>query len=495
MMAQQQSMFGPTPQELQQMFMQQQQAQDMNQANQWGQGSLGQQISTAGYMGGTMLGRGLQGLGQAAGIIPEDPRIAEARKMMEIKKELMESNIDPSDIDTFYPEMIKKLNAAGFIDQANQAMRQYTQAQTAQGNLEARNAEIEARKVKALQSQREEALPGLKTVTQLTDVVKKNPRNARIVGEFKASVTPENPGGDYDILDKLELPDVDKDRFIPIFQTERGEAVFRDPGGLYTVQMRPDPEGKVKGLVQFKNYGNYTARQPTPVVSLDQRAETERARQGAQFEATAIAPTAKKFFENASKAESSLPRLENLEYQIQNSAMFLGSGADLQVNVANFLKTWAGIDANDPKIAGSQIVDALVGPEILAAMQQLGGQDSNEELRKITAMQPNRVMTKEALLHTAKVVKAEALRSKLKAQNYRDYVASGGDPLRFRYESGFMEGQPDPAKTYPVPVFDTNAMKSYPNRQSAEAAKKAEALRKLSDAELRELIKAKEAEK
>jgi hypothetical protein len=146
MMAQQQSMFGPTPQELQQMFMQQQQAQDMNQANQWGQGSLGQQISTAGYMGGTMLGRGLQGLGQAAGIIPEDPRIAEARKMMEIKKDLMESNIDPSDIDTFYPEMIKKLNAAGFVDQANKAMQQYTQAQTAQGNLEARRtaAELQA---------------------------------------------------------------------------------------------------------------------------------------------------------------------------------------------------------------------------------------------------------------------------------------------------------------------------------------------------------------
>jgi hypothetical protein len=94
MMAQQQSMFGPTPQELQQMFMQQQQAQDMNQANQWGQGSLGQQISTAGYMGGTMLGRGLQGLGQAAGIIPEDPRIAEARKMMEIKQKITDANID-----------------------------------------------------------------------------------------------------------------------------------------------------------------------------------------------------------------------------------------------------------------------------------------------------------------------------------------------------------------------------------------------------------------
>jgi hypothetical protein len=204
MMAQQQSMFGPTPQELQQMFMQQQQAQDMNQANQWGQGSLGQQISTAGYMGGTMLGRGLQGLGQAAGIIPEDPRIAEARKMMEIKKELMESNIDPSDIDTFYPEMIKKLNAAGFVDQANKAMQQYTQAQTAQGNLEARNAEIEAKKVKADQAKREEALPGLKYMPRLVASIENNPGNARLVSQYGASITPEQPQGDINLLGELE---------------------------------------------------------------------------------------------------------------------------------------------------------------------------------------------------------------------------------------------------------------------------------------------------
>jgi hypothetical protein len=199
----------------------------MNQANQWGQGSLGQQISTAGYMGGTMLGRGLQGLGQAAGIIPEDPRIAEARKMMEIKKELMESNIDPSDIDTFYPEMINKLNAAGFIDQANQAMRQYTQAQTAQGNLDARNAEIEARKVKALQSQREEAMPGLAIYKRLGGMPDKY--DPLVLEQFKKTITPDNPLGDAGIL--KDAPLAKPEKYDVSKETDDGRVVYVDKLG------------------------------------------------------------------------------------------------------------------------------------------------------------------------------------------------------------------------------------------------------------------------
>jgi hypothetical protein len=109
----------------------------------WGRSNLGQQISTAAFMGGQGIGQGLGQLGQAFGVIPEDPRIAEARRLMQIKQEMTDANIDPQDIDKFYPEMIRRLNAAGFPEQANRAMQQYTQAQTAQGNLEARRTAAE----------------------------------------------------------------------------------------------------------------------------------------------------------------------------------------------------------------------------------------------------------------------------------------------------------------------------------------------------------------
>ncbi len=481
-MAQQQSMFGPTPQELQQMFMQQQQEQDMNQAMKWGQGSLGQQISTAGFMGGTMVGRGLQGLGQAAGVLPEDPRIVEARRLMEIKKELMEANIDPSDIDTFYPEMIKKLNAGGFIDQANAAMRQYTQAQAAQGNLEARKAEIEVKRLNADKAKKEAAFPGYRILNGLTKAVTEYPVNAPVVAAFEQSITKEKPTGDLTILKELQTPEKDAPK--PIMFTATNEPVFADSRGTYMFKRVPNPENKNGGMVSMKVYGDYAGRPPTtPTTTVTVGGnEVDKLEYTARLEA--LKPALKANVEQASLASESIPRMENLITQVQNNEIYSGFGADFQVNAANFIKTMSGLDIAPGKITSSQIVDSLVGPEILAAMKQLGGQDSNEELRKITSMQPNRVMTKDALMHTATVLKQSASRALLKNQNYMDFVRNGGKVVEFDFAKGFMPGQENPIEKFPIPVWDTSTMQSYPDKKSAEAARKDASLKGMTDAEI-----------
>jgi hypothetical protein len=481
-MAQQGGMFGPTPEELQYAMSQQQQDEDFRDAGAWGNKSLGQQISTGAYAGGMGIGRGLQSLGQATGYLPQDPRIAEAQRLMEVKKGLMEANLDPQDIDAYYPEMIKRLNAAGFPDQASQAMKQYTSAQSAQGNLQARLAEIEVKKAAALKARREMQYPGYAVLGRLTKAVMDNPRNGPVLAKFEQSITEQNKSGDMSILADLEEP-MDKDSDKPQFYTADNKAVYRDRKGQYVLESTIDPE--TKGAAQVKKYGSYAARPPTPVVSIDDRRESEAQKAETAFRASATAPVAKAFHENNQKAAMSSARIDNLVDTINNNPMFSGSGADLQVGIANFMKT-IGIEALDKKLTSSQIVDALVGPEILAAMKQLGGQDSNEELRKITSMQPNRVMTKEAMLHTATVLQAENMRSKLKAQNYNDYLAAGGKALDFRYDRGFMEGQQDPAKAYPVPVFDPNTLKTYPNKNAMMDARKQKSLSTMTDAELRE---------
>jgi hypothetical protein len=481
-MAQQGGMFGPTPEELQYAMSQQQQDEDFRDAGAWGNKTLGQQISTGAYAGGMGIGRGLQNLGQSTGYIPQDPRLAEAQRLMQVKKELMKANIDPQDIDKFYPEMIKKLNAAGFPEQASAAMKQYTAAQAAQGNLDAREAEIEVKRAAALKARREAQYPGYAVLGKLTKAVMENPRNAPILAKFEQSITDQNKSGDMSILADLEEP-MDKDSDKPQFYTADNKPVYRDRKGQYVLESVVDPE--TKGIVQVKKYGSYAARPPTPVVSIDDRRETAAQQAETKFRAEATAPVAKSFHENNQKAASSSPRLDELVETIKNNPMFSGSGADLQVGIANFMKT-IGIDALDKRLTSSQIVDAMVGPEILAAMKQLGGQDSNEELRKITSMQPNRVMTKEAMLHTATVLQAESMRSKQKAQNYNDYLASGGKALDFRYDRGFMDGQPDPVKQYPVPVFDTTTMKTYPNKNAMMESRKQNALSTMTDQQLRE---------
>lgn len=469
-MAQQQSMFGPTPEELQMDLMQQQQASNWKQGMDWGSKDLGQQISAASFMGGQGIGQGIGQLGQAAGFIPEDPRLAEARKLMEIRKSLMEAEIDPQDIDAFYPEMIRRLNAAGLTDQANKAMKQYTQAQTAQGNLEARRAELEVKQAAAEKARREAQFPGYRRLATLDKTITENPRNAAIIDRFEQSITRERPAGDSSILAELETP-AGKEANKPIFFTSDNKAVYADSGGEYINEMIPNPDTKAGGMVRFKRYGNFTGRPPSaPSQVINFPSKEAEMEYGTRL--AALKPTMEKYVTDAARASETLPRIDRMINLVENNPVFSGFGADFQLGIANFLKTY-GLDIQSGKVTASQILDAVVGPEILAAMQQLGGQDSNEELRKITAMQPNRVMTKEAMLHTASVAKNTAARALLKEQNYREYLRTpGSKTIDFDFARGFMPGQQDPVKTFPVPVWDSKTMKSYNTPQEAEAARK-----------------------
>ena len=143
-MALQGGMFGPTPEELQYAIAQQQQDEDFRDAGAWGNKNLSQQISTGAYAGGMSIGRGLQSLGQATGYLPQDPRLAEAQKMMQIKKNIMESGIDPQDIDKFYPEMIKQMYQGGMIDKAIELEKQYRVASDTQDQILTRKLSTEA---------------------------------------------------------------------------------------------------------------------------------------------------------------------------------------------------------------------------------------------------------------------------------------------------------------------------------------------------------------
>lgn len=233
MAIQQGGMFGPTPEEIQQALLQQQGADDWQQATAWGRGNLANQISTAGFMGGSMLGRGLESLGRGAGVLPEDPRLAEAKKMMEIKKAIMSQGIDPQDIDNFYPALIEQLYKGGMIDKATQLQKDY---QTLSNQQDA----IQTRKEAALLRQREAAMPGLQYIKALLPSLQKNPENAHAIAKYRASITEENPTGDLSILAEMEskiagvkVRHVGEDgpTGLPVYQNEDGSdaAWYRDP--------------------------------------------------------------------------------------------------------------------------------------------------------------------------------------------------------------------------------------------------------------------------
>ena len=251
-MAQQQGgMFGPTPQELQMGLMEQQQLADQQAAQQWGRQSLGQQINTSAYGSALSFGRGLQNLGQATGVLPQDPRLDEARRMMGIKKEIMDSGIDPQNIDEFYPALIKKMMSGGMVDKATALQRDYQ-------NLSNTQDAIQVRRDAAAVKKREEAMPGLGILKNLAASLKDDPSNAGTLAEYEASITPEKPRGDINLLSRLtkiaKAKASGKDAKIGV-DVVTDEAVFHsnDPDEPGTYRMVKGPDGKmVKEFGQFK---------------------------------------------------------------------------------------------------------------------------------------------------------------------------------------------------------------------------------------------------
>lgn len=262
-MAQQQSLFGATPEELQLALTQQQQAADWNQANAYGNKDLSQQISTTAFMGGSGIGRGLQGLGQGLGYIPEDPRLAEAKKMMEIKQRVMQQGINPEDIDEVYPALIRELYNGGLVDKALQFQKEYA-------TLSNQQDAIAARQQKAREAALEQRRPGLKIVRNLASSLKDNPGNAEFLALYEASISDEAPMGDLNILKDLtaftKQTKATKDAKVGI--NEQGRAVYRDPDrGEYIMEMRQTADG----YVPVKMFGNYNLRKEGGVnVNIDQ---------------------------------------------------------------------------------------------------------------------------------------------------------------------------------------------------------------------------------
>lgn len=121
----------------------------------------------------------------------EDPLIAEARKMAQVKKTLAESGADPSKIDEYFPAMIEELQKAGMIEQAVKMEEQYARIMTQREGIQQKRDAADLRR-------RQNELPGLKTADAMMKVPDKY--NPAVVAEFADSVTKENPRGDASIL-------------------------------------------------------------------------------------------------------------------------------------------------------------------------------------------------------------------------------------------------------------------------------------------------------
>ena len=180
---------------------------------------------------------------------PEDPRIAEAQKMEGVKKGIMESGVDPADIDTFYPEMIKRLYQGGMLKEALQLEKQYQ-------DISNRQDAVAARKASSRELALENQMPGLKIVRDLSRTLDKAPENAGIIAQYRASVTPENPMGDIKLLEEMKKNAAQKakvDGSVKVGINAAGEEILRDKdtGAYFTTKMTKLPDGQIIPVRQY----------------------------------------------------------------------------------------------------------------------------------------------------------------------------------------------------------------------------------------------------
>jgi hypothetical protein len=183
---------------------------------------------------------------------PPDPRLQEAQRLDQVKQEMMRDGVDPKDIDTFYPEMIQRLQRAGLIEQSLKLQEQYQRVSNQQDA-------IEARKSKSKETALEAQMPGLKIVRNLASSLKEQPGNAELIALYEASIKPDAPMGDLNILKDLSrvVRESKASKDTKVGTTEDGRNVYRDASrGEYVVEMRQTPDG----LQPVKMFGNYRMR-------------------------------------------------------------------------------------------------------------------------------------------------------------------------------------------------------------------------------------------
>ena len=173
-MEQQQGMFGPNPLDVQDSL-----------DNQWLKNNSSLDLGSMAASAGLTLGRGINGL-----LGREDPRVAQAKLMQQVKEELRQEGLGAGDPDTFYPALINKLNSKGLVEQAMQVANTYEAQKLAKAKT---GSEIVKNNAAAYASVREKLSPLGKLQAEYSDAVANG--NDKKAKELQDAINLANQGG------------------------------------------------------------------------------------------------------------------------------------------------------------------------------------------------------------------------------------------------------------------------------------------------------------
>jgi hypothetical protein len=422
---QQQGMFGPTPEELQFALSQQQNDADQQRAMQWGRQNFDQQVSSAAYGGAQMVGRGIEGALRGGGILPEDPRLAEAKKMMGIKKSIMESGIDPADLNAFYPEMIKQLYQGGMVDKALEVEKQY---QTIVGNQEA----TKTRRLVAEAKAQEDKFK----LQQLLRETEQDAEKRRVL-EGKAQLVMKN------------MPNITMEEAVGLASDSNAFAKLINPK-IETELIKDDGVNKLI---------NKQTGEVIKVLGKAGKTVEEIAGSSAAITSAAIAAAAKKTSEafgtaqgkGAGEAVANIQAGHDALTSVRDAVGMLDKGiyaggyGPLQEGTAKYTM---GAVGSKERVANTEEFRSHIGNTVVPRLKEFGGNDSNEEMKYLEKiMAGDTTLEPRAIRRILKSTEAK-IKAGIERVQKQQQAASTGKPLptgpsvaprRYNQETGEFE--------------------------------------------------------
>lgn len=427
-MAQQESMFGPTPLAIQDQLDQQFLAQNSNL-------DLGSMSARAGLA----LGNGINGL-----LGREDPRVTEAKQVQEAVQELRKSGVDMSNPEEYYKKMAGIFGAKGLTAQAEKAAMKALEFQdkAAERDFKTKDRDMQLQiksqelAIKNAQLAKEvQKAAGKLGGAEFIDMMDKLYKDASVESKTKAFAVFNDTGDAQKAREVLSSKKEDKlDGTTP-----DGIPVYRSAGGKpYTY----DSSGK-----EVSYFGPI---KPTGGITNDMRADNvEQKAAGLEFETRFKNHTAA--LEAASSVSGEMQKMREI---LKTGKIITGSQPEIQSSIMRLAGT-LGFPLSKEQLetmGNTDTFDAMVTNVILPKMKLLGGNDSEQELKVIRESTGSRKFTPETLGRILEVMeKAVKKRYALEAE-YRKHVQAGKGRTNFNFYPEALTTQETPSAVQSSPV-------------------------------------------
>lgn len=422
-MATEQGMFGPNPLDLQDQLRFQAQRENSSL-------DLGSLSGRA----GVMLGEGInQLLGR------EDPRVSEAKQVQEAVNEVRQSGVDMSDPAAYYRKMAGIFGAKGLTKQAEMAAAKALEfedkAAERKFKTEDRQAQLQIRSEDLAIKQAQLAAAKAKVAgsvggTDFVEMLDKLYKDASVESKTKALAVYAKTQDAQ--LALKELDSKKEDRILGT--TPDGVAVY------------VSSDKKQYTLADGKEVAYYGPIKPAGGITNDLRQDNaEQKAAGFEFETRFKDHTAALKAASATSGE-----MKTMRDILKTGSLITGSQPEIQSSIMRLAGTLGFPLSKEQleKMGNSDTFDAMVTGVVLPRMQQLGGNDSEQEMKVIRESTGSRKFTPETLGRILEVMeKAVKKRYALEAE-YRKHVQSGKGRTNFNFYPEALEQptvEPTPA--------------------------------------------------